>query len=131
MIETFADSFYYIALLNPSDRYHDAATRALAGQVVTTMWTLTELADALSAPIIRGRVFDFLVRVNQDTGTTIITDVDWYARGLAIYGKRADKSWSMTDCISFAVMMDRGIQAALTGDHHFVQAGFQALLSAD
>ena len=32
------------------------------------------------------------------------------------------------DRISFAVMKERGIKGALTGDHHFEQAGFKALL---
>jgi predicted nucleic acid-binding protein len=45
-----------------------------------------------------------------------------------LYGQRADKSWSLTDCISFAVMEARGIRQALTADHHFTQAGFVALL---
>ena len=34
----------------------------------------------------------------------------------------------LTDCISFVVMQERGIAEALTGDHHFEQAGFAALL---
>lgn len=36
--------------------------------------------------------------------------------------------WSLTDCISFVVMEDAGVQQALTGDQHFEQAGFTALL---
>lgn len=39
-----------------------------------------------------------------------------------------DKDWSLTDCISFVVMKDLKITEALTGDHHFEQAGFVALL---
>ncbi len=39
-----------------------------------------------------------------------------------------DKDWSLTDCISFVVMHERGITEALTADHHFEQAGFVALL---
>jgi hypothetical protein len=42
--------------------------------------------------------------------------------------ERSDKDWSLTDCISFAVMEDEGIHEALTGDQHFEQAGFRALL---
>jgi uncharacterized protein len=34
----------------------------------------------------------------------------------------------LTDCISFATMQREGIAEALTGDHHFEQAGFIALL---
>ena len=42
--------------------------------------------------------------------------------------QRQDKRWSFTDCISFAVMKQMKIADALTGDHHFEQAGFRALL---
>ena len=35
---------------------------------------------------------------------------------------------SLTDCISFVVMEDKGITEALTADRHFEQAGFTALL---
>ncbi len=45
-----------------------------------------------------------------------------------IYGTHSDKEWGVTDCLSFAVMHSRGLSAALTADHHFEQAGFEALL---
>jgi hypothetical protein len=48
--------------------------------------------------------------------------------GWALYQDRPDKDWSLTDCISFVAMRERGIIEALTGDHHFEQAGFRALL---
>jgi uncharacterized protein len=35
-----------------------------------------------------------------------------------------DKSFSFTDCTSFALMKERRIKSALTSDRHFVQAGF-------
>jgi predicted nucleic acid-binding protein len=42
--------------------------------------------------------------------------------------RRPDKEWSLTDCILFVVMEQRGLREALTGDHHFEPAGFVALL---
>jgi hypothetical protein len=45
-----------------------------------------------------------------------------------LYAAREDKDWSLTNCISFTVMCDEGLQAALTHDQHFEQAGHKALL---
>jgi uncharacterized protein len=131
MTEVFADAFYYIALLNPADRYHAAAvqaTHSLKGRLVTTQWVLMEVGDALSDPAIRKQAHGFLVRAEVDPNTSILAETVWYSRGLNLYGNRLDKSWSLTDCISFEVMSDRGITEALTGDQHFIQAGFLALL---
>jgi hypothetical protein len=132
MNEVFADTFYYIALLNPVDHFHEAAvqaTRTLTSRLVTTAWVLTEVADALSAPAVRQRTHAFLTGVTTDPNTILITDyAPWHARGMQLYGARPDKDWSLTDCISIEVMTERGITDALTGDHHFLQAGFRALL---
>lgn len=38
---------------------------------------------------------------------------------------------SVVDCISFVVMEEEGITDALTGDRHFEQAGFIALLKTE
>jgi hypothetical protein len=58
----------------------------------------------------------------------IAPEDNWFTAGIELYTSRPDKDWSLTDCISFVVMQDRGITDALTGDHHFEQAGFRALL---
>jgi hypothetical protein len=60
-----------------------------------------------------------LFRWTVDPNTTVVTDLaPWFARGLKLYRERRDKSWSLTDRISFEVMKDRGISDALTGDQH-------------
>ncbi len=131
MTGPFADAFYYIALLNPSDRHHAAAlrmTQALTHPIVTTAWVFVEVADALSSPSLRHHTHHSLGLIAADKRTRVIAaDAGWYARGLALYGARPDKGWSLTDCISFEVMRERGLTEALTGDHHFEQAGFRAL----
>jgi hypothetical protein len=68
-------------------------------------------------------------RLRGDSFVTIVpVDQTKYEAGLALYRNRPDKDWSLTDCISFAIMQEHGITEALTGDHHFEQAGFIALL---
>ena len=50
MTEVFADAFYYIALLNPADRFHAATiqvTQTLRQPLVTTAWILMEVAEYL------------------------------------------------------------------------------------
>jgi predicted nucleic acid-binding protein len=51
-----------------------------------------------------------------------------YARAMQLYTERPDKEWGLTDCVSFIVMQDQMLTAALTADEHFQQAGFRALL---
>jgi len=48
---------------------------------------------------------------------------------LDLYHERTDKEWTLTDCTSFLIMQEHGITEALTGDRHFEQAGFTALLT--
>ena len=58
----------------------------------------------------------------------IAPDSNIFAQGIELYRNRPDKSWSLTDCISFVVMDREGVKDALTLDHHFEQAGFNAIL---
>ena len=45
---------------------------------------------------------------------------------IGLYRNRADKNWSLTDCLSFVVMERRALTEAITTDRHFEQAGFKA-----
>ena len=127
----FADAFFYIALINRDDEYHQRAldfARTFRGRVVTTRWILMEVADALAASKVRFRVRAALREVESDPETQIIeASAEWFERGLNFYHDRADKDWSLTDCISFLAMQETGLHEALTGDHHFAQAGFSPI----
>lgn len=127
----FADTFAFIAWLNPSDDSHSLVARYLDtfnGHILTTEWVFMELADALCAPHARSTVVAFLQAARADPMFEIIEySSDSYQAGFDLYAARSDKSWSLTDCISFSVMTDRGLIEALTADHHFEQAGFHAV----
>jgi hypothetical protein len=132
MKEIFADTFYFVALLSPVDEAYPRARAITATQrsrLVTTAWVLTELANSLSKHGLRAGFLDTLRVLRADpTAVVIEAEQRWFEAGVALYAARPDKDWSLTDCISFLVMQDRGITEALTGDRHFEQAGFQALL---
>ena len=133
MRTVFADSYYYFALVNPNDPAHAKATgftRGYTGRTVTTSWVLTEVADGWSKPAMRRAVFpQMLADLRASLATMIVPTTDQlWQEGFDLYQRRLDKEWSLTDCISFVVMQREGITDALTGDKHFEQAGFTALL---
>ncbi len=132
MNRVFADSFYFFAVLNPRDRAHQKA-REFAdcheGAIVTTAWVLTELADGLAVTAHRAAVSRLIARLEAEPDNEIVPpSEELMTRGIELYDARPDKQWSLTDCISFIVMQEYGLTEALTGDHHFEQAGFTALL---
>ena len=92
---------------------------------------LTEFADAMSKVRRRASAARYLEGILQDSSVTVLPpDMARFRRGLALYANRPNKEWSLTDCVSFEVMRELRLTDALTGDRHFEQAGFRALLSA-
>lgn len=97
--------------------------------MVTTAWVLTEVGDALSAPENRPAFLELLGLLQDSPDARILGPTDeLFKRGIKLFRQRMDKEWSLTDCISFVVMNDERVTDALTGDRHFEQAGFCALL---
>lgn len=131
MTPVFADSFYYLALMNPDDEDHDRAlelSESLWQPIITTVWVLTEVGDAHAEPALRPNFVKLLALLRADPACTILPpNSHLFDSGVKLFSERPDKSWSVTDCISFAVMTQIGITDALTGDHHFGQAGFRTL----
>ena len=133
MKTVFIDASYYIAVLNTRDQY--AAMAAVVAhdylqQTVTTALVVTEVCNALSDPRFRQRVCKLIAALDSTSQTDLVyPDESLWNRSIALYASRADKSWSLTDCMSFLVMQDRGLTEALTADRHFEQAGFTILLT--
>ena len=114
----FADTFYYLALINPRDAAHSRAlqsTRRVSAKVVTSAWVIQELADGLAAPPARDSFLRFLSALEADPNTRIVDpQASLWRKGLALYRSRPDKDWPLTDCISFEIMREQGITDALT-----------------
>jgi predicted nucleic acid-binding protein len=132
MTTIFGDTYYFLAVGNAGDEGHVGAVQYAAsyhGQILTTEWVLTEVADALASPAQREQFLNLLELINGEAHWIIVeASHELFSRGVALFSQRLDKSWSLTDCISFAVMREHGLSEALTADHHFEQAGFVPLL---
>lgn len=133
--ETFVDTSGFYALLLRADRWHDRAAAIMAraaaehGRFVTTDYVLDESATLLKA---RGHGH-LLEPFFRSVETSAALHVEWttparFGEARAFCLRHADKAWSFTDCLSFAVMRAQGLERALTSDVHFAQAGFRVLL---
>jgi uncharacterized protein len=132
MRTVFADTFYFLAILSDRDQHHERAvefTRSFHGRMITTTWVLTELGNQLRRGRDRERFLSFLAKLKSNPNVSIIpTDDALFDSGVEYFRMRPDKEWSLTDCISFVAMERIGITESLTGDFHFEQAGYHALL---
>jgi uncharacterized protein len=135
MRRVFADTYYWIALLNDHDQGHTVAQavgQSLAqATVVTTQEVLSEVLTHFSgygrfmrqsaAVFIRNILADPGIDVREQSGPSFLS-------GLALYEARPDKAYSLTDCISMEAMRQEGITEVLTHDNHFTQEAFTVLL---
>jgi len=133
--QTFADTSFFIALVDVDDESHKAAERLadrLQGELVTTTGVLLELGAFFSAPPTR-RAFAELNRLIRAGDGIVLIPLDEALQdeGTSLFLARPDKGWSLMDCTSFVLMNQRSIHKALTTDHHFKQAGFETPMLAE
>ena len=132
MNHVFADTSYFLAFLGEKGRLHERAiawTKALRGSVLTTEYVVIKVGNSLTKGADRAVFTEFYQTLRKDDTIEIVpASTALQDRGAALFAQRPDKEWSLTDCISFLVMTDRGLNDALTGDRDFEQAGFRALL---
>lgn len=132
MNSVFADTFFYQALLDARDPAHATALAEskVRRYIVTTEFILLELGNACARAEDHADFLALLAGSRASPRTRVVPlDSRLLQRGLDLFAERPDRHWSLTDCISFVVMRDAGLTEALTGDNHFTQAGFKALLT--
>lgn len=133
MNAVFADTFYWIALVNPRDAHTSDVLEfddlLSSGRVYTTEEVLAEvLTFFASDPWLRVRAVEMVREILTDPNLNVIPQShESFVSGFDLYAARPDKGYSLIDCISMQTMRRRGIAQALTNDRHFDQEGFHAL----
>jgi predicted nucleic acid-binding protein len=130
----FADTFYWIAIIDPRDAYHGAALALVSAlgavRLVTTDEVLVEVLNYFSGmgPCWRAQATAAVHDARSDPGVDVLpqTRADFEA-ALALYEARPDKGYSLTDCRSMVALRALGQSDVLTNDHHFTQEGFTVL----
>ncbi|MBE9202605.1 type II toxin-antitoxin system VapC family toxin [Synechocystis salina LEGE 06099] len=135
MRTVFADTGYWVALLNPHDDLHQkAVTLSKELQpvfIVTSEVILTEVLNDFSkrGDHLRNLALKLIQELRLNPNVEIVPQsTEQFEQGLALYGQREDKAWSHTDCVSFVIMKEQNITQAFAYDKHFEQAGFEALM---
>jgi len=130
----FADTFYWIAMLNSSDKCHQAVLNYGRTQsnirLVVTDGVIDEVLNyfAEKGIFLRKNALNLYKSMERDRNIDIIPYTPELRQlGFKLYGERPDKGYSFTDCISMTVMNQMNISDVLTGDRHFQQEGFTIL----
>ena len=133
--QTFIDTLFVVALINPRDQYHAKAITLAANyensRLLTTDTVLLEIGNGLARNYKQEAIEVIEDFLSSEEAEIVRLDSQLFERAFDLYKRYKDKSWGLIDCISFIVMTDAGITEALTFDQHFEQAGFKALMAED
>ena len=135
MAAILVDTAYLIALYSRRDQWReaaiDAARRLGDVETVTTDEVLTEFLTAMSGmgSLFRERAANMVSAMLESDNPRVIGQTHQsFLDGLALYGRRLDKDYSLPDCVSMNVMEAEGITEILTSDRNFEQEGFTILM---
>ncbi len=131
----FADTGYWVALLNPGDNLHKKAIQLAQSlqpiHIVTSEVVLTEVLNDFSkrGEYLRDVASELIQDLRLHPNTTIVPQSSQqFEQAFTLYTQRKDKQWSHTDCVSFNIMEENKITEALAYDKHFIQAGFTPVM---
>ena len=135
MATYFADTSYWMALSRKRDQYNRHAvvwnrfviqTKSI---IVTTEAVLWEWLNAFSDASTRAVAAEGYRRAHADECIEVVPfQPELIDSAVQLYRTRPDKSWSLTDCLSFVVMEGRQLTEALTTDRHFEQMGMKVMM---
>jgi uncharacterized protein len=126
----FVDTSALIALLEPTDRFHEPAVRCLTSlptqDLATHNYVALEATSLVQSRLGHRAAREFL------TSWLSVLDVRWvtpeiHAAAVAALLAGSRRSTSLVDFVSFEVMRRLGIRTAFTFDRDFGRAGFRTL----
>ena len=135
MKRVFADTNFFVAIVNQRDELHEKAKRIdqslSATRYITTDEVLVEFVTFFSArgSGMRKRAVSVAREILGNPNIQVLPQTrNSFLSGLELYDQRPDKGYSLTDCISMQTMEGQDLREVLTNDHHFEQEGFTILL---
>ncbi len=128
----FLDTAGLLAVAHQDELHHLRAAEYLrtCRNAVTHNYVLAEfLALAFVRGLPRRAALEFVDALSNspDIHITWINE-KLHMQAMALLRARLDKGYTLCDAVSFTLMRNIGVQAALTTDKHFVQEGFVRLL---
>jgi predicted nucleic acid-binding protein len=130
----FADTFYWIALLNSRDTWHLEVIK-VSQEISNSPLVISDgIIDELFAysskrgDLLRLKVSELYKSFRKDPNIQIISySPEIRQKAIDLYEQRPDKGYSLVDCISMVIMKEMRISEVLTNDKHFAQEGFTIL----
>lgn len=131
-MKTLIDTSFVAALVNKRDENHQKAVELSFNfnrkPMIITDAILLEIGNGLSRNFKKESVAAIEGFFESREVEVVRLDESLFDKAFELYKTHADKTWGLVDCVSFIVMKENGITDALTGDKHFAQAGFRALM---
>lgn len=124
-------SLWYAAHVAEEPKHQESRQLLLANAsgLLTSDYVVDELLTLLS---VRGHR-NIAERIGDDFWSEKVSRLHWSTRddvaaAWRVFTTFNDKTWSFTDCVSYAVMKQLGIDEAFALDDHFRQFGFVRVL---
>jgi predicted nucleic acid-binding protein len=131
----FVDTSAWYAVEVEDDVNHEAACKFLSkiasgkhGISVTTDYVLDETLTLLRSRRSLSSAAAFIDKIKKSKSVRVFwVEEGLFEKALDMFQRSDRKTWSFTDCTSFALMKDLLIPDAFTFDSHFREAGLQSL----
>jgi predicted nucleic acid-binding protein len=124
----FVDTSAWFDIVNSRAPHHAELSRLVRQTdvlLVTTTYILAELAALLLARSGHALAAEVGTTMRSTRGIRIEhPDLAEESRAWRLFLDRPDKTYSLTDCLSFVTMRRLGLDTALATDQHFRQEGF-------